>query len=148
MNNIKHGCLCFRISYKRNTHANPSTCKVLAHILGFCLLVRLDFVTYRTQDRQLRQSVPWSAASKRQGCGERHFHYSEREQSASVGRARTKTHLQDKVSSDLPLETHSPRNKKFLIKSPCKHTGQSGFSYCTSVWRKQESKFLLKSVMS
>lgn len=51
-----------------------------------------------------------------------------------------KTLLQEKVSSGLPLGTHSPRNKKFLIKSP----GQSDSSYCTPVWGKQESKFLLK----
>lgn len=55
-----------------------------------------------------------------------------------------KTLLQDKVSSGLPLGTHSPRNKKFLIKSPLQRAGQSDFSYCTPVWGKQESKFLLK----
>lgn len=51
MNNI-HCCLRFRISYKRNTHVNPSsTCTVLAHSLGFCLLVHLGFVTSPSQDR-------------------------------------------------------------------------------------------------
>lgn len=146
MNNIQPCCLCFRISYKCNTHVNPSsTCTVLAQSrflstgsFGFCHL------PITRQISQLLHSVPWSAANKRQGCGERHFYYSEREQFASVGRARMKTLLQDKVSSGLLLGTHSPRNKKFPIKSPLQRSGQSYFSYCTPVWGKQESKFLLK----